>query len=94
MALTPYNILRHEFIGLRVEVVKAGCDDYLCAGKVLAETQKTFTIESDNKRKKIPKKGSVFEFILPSKARVRLEGVLLLSRPEDRIKKKHRIIFA
>ncbi len=94
MTITPLNILRHELIGLRVKVVESKHGGYRCDGGVVDETLNLLTLKTRDGEKKIPKKDSVFEFTLPSKARVRVEGGLLLSRPEERTKRKHRIRFA
>jgi len=94
MTITPFNVLRHELIGLRAKVVDSKHQGYGCVGRVVDETLNTITIRTLDGEKKIPKKDSLFEFTLPSGAKVRVEGGLLLSRPEDRTKKKHRITFA
>jgi len=94
MTITPLNILRHELVGLRANVVDSKHQGYRCVGGVVDETLNTITLKTRDGEKKIPKKDSLFEFTLPSGAKVRIEGSLLLSRPEDRTKKKHRIRFA
>ncbi|OYT53453.1 MAG: ribonuclease P [Candidatus Altiarchaeales archaeon ex4484_2] len=94
MTITPLNILRHELIGLRANVVDSKHQGHGCEGRVVDETLNTVTLKTRYGEKKIPKKDSLFEFTLPSKVEVRVEGSLLLSRPEDRTKKKHRIRFA
>ncbi|MEM5799438.1 MAG: ribonuclease P protein component 1 [Candidatus Aenigmatarchaeota archaeon] len=89
MPITSQNVVRHELIGLRVEVKKA-TNKYLTGikGVVVDETYNMLTIESDGKEKKVQKKGTIFIFHLPNGKRVEVDGGLLVSRPEDRIKKK------
>jgi len=93
MMITPLNILRHELIGLRVKIVDATHEGYICEGTVVGETRNIIKIRMEKGIKTIPKNSATFEFTLPSKARVKIDGKLLISRPEDRIKKKYRIKF-
>ena len=97
MRITPDNLLQHELIGLRTEVEDSSNSDVrgLC-GIVVDETRNMLVIENEQrKEKKIPKAGNIFVFELPEdedaseKAgeRVRVRGNMLVSRPEDRIKK-------
>jgi len=89
MPITPYNIVRHELIGLRVKI-KQSKDPTLegVSGKVIDETYKTINVETKDREKIVPKEICTFVFTLPSKTKVEVEGKLLISRPEDRIKKK------
>jgi ribonuclease P protein subunit POP4 len=91
--ITPYNILRHEFIGLKVRVVGATHDGYMVEGVVSGETRNTITLKKDGGEVKLPKKDITLEFTLPGGAVVQVEGRLLVARPEDRVKKKHRKRF-
>lgn len=78
------NILRHELIGLECKVVTANNKSQIgMQGKIVDETLKTLSISG----KKVEKKGSVFRVKLESKT-IDIDGNYLLSRPEDRIKKK------
>jgi len=86
---TPENLVRHELIGLKVRIAEspnklnAGLE-----GKVIDETRNTLVMERTNgKEIRIQKERNVFSFELNS-GRVRIEGRLLMGRPEDRIKKK------
>lgn len=78
------NILRHELIGLGCVVVESQnkAQTGIC-GTIEDETMKTIVIGG----KRIFKKGSVFRIKLNNE-KVDVEGDYLLSRPEDRIKKK------
>ena len=82
MAVTPENIIRHELIGLNVEVIS--CSDPEkegLSGKVLDETRDTLRIEDH----KVVKNNCRFLFKLTSGEEVEVEGESIQGRPEDRI---------
>ena len=89
--LTPKNLVRHELCGLTV-VVKNSTEPTQkgLKGRVVDETYNTLKIETKEGEKTVIKKNCVFVFTLPDKTRVQVDGRLLVSRPEDRIKKKFR----
>lgn len=91
--ITPYNILRHELIGLKAKVVEATHSGYKCEGKIVDETKNTLIVKTSQGEKILPKNSIILELSLPKKAKVKVDGTLLLARPEDRIKKKYRIKF-
>ncbi|MFH1054721.1 MAG: ribonuclease P protein subunit [Candidatus Altiarchaeota archaeon] len=88
--ISPYNILRHELVGLPLKVRVGG---KTFEGVVEEETKNTFKLKTPSGVKTVVKESSVLEFRLPSGAVVEAEGELLSERPEDRIKRKHRIRF-
>lgn len=89
MPITPENLVRHELIGLKVKIAKSTDSTHeKIAGKIVDETYNTLKIETKEKEKIIPKKNTVFIFTLPNGVKVQVDGSLLVSRPEDRIKKK------
>jgi ribonuclease P protein subunit POP4 len=90
MPITAQNLVRHELCGLEVKIAKSTDPTQKgLRGKVIDETYNTIKIETkDGKEKIIPKANTVFIFTLPNKTKVEVEGKLLVSRPEDRIKKK------
>ncbi len=101
--ITPQNLVRHELIGLEVLVEKSTNKSLEgLSGTVLDETRQTLTIKTGKKggnrqslfhastEKKIPKDICTFIFILSGNQKVRVDGNILVSRPEDRIKKKLR----
>jgi ribonuclease P protein subunit POP4 len=90
MMITPYNILRHELVGLDVKATVGG---KAIEGVVSDETKKTLTIRTPSGVEKVVKDSSTLEFALQEGAKVIIEGKLLAERPWDRIKKKHRIRF-
>ena len=79
-------------MGLEVEITHSLNGDLEgIKGKVVNETKKTLTIEDDEGNEKIIPKGSTtFHFKLPEGAKVEIEGKIIVSRPEDRIKKRFR----
>ncbi len=90
MMITP-SILQHEFIGLEAKVAHSTNPDSIgVSGKVLDETQKTFTILHKGKEKVIGKETSVFRFTLSDGSVVEIDGKVLLGRPEDRVRRSIR----
>lgn len=90
MPITPYNFIRHEICGLKVKIEKSTDPTQKgLTGRVIDETYNTLKIETnDGKEKTLIKENCIFVFTLPSKQKVEVDGKLLVSRPEDRIKKK------
>ena len=90
MPITSQNIVRHEMIGLKVRMQDSTDNSQKgLHGKVIDETYNTLKIETrDGKEKTVIKENCIFVFTLPDKTRVQVDGKLLVSRPEDRIKKK------
>ncbi len=87
--ITPENLVRHELIGLEVLVEKSANKALEnLNGTVVDETRQMLTIKTSGGEKRIPKDVCVFIFKLPDGKKVRIEGQILVSRPEDRIKKK------
>ena len=91
--ITPHNILRHVLIGLKVNIVDSTHPGYKCSGVVVDETRDTLSIKDGIDVKTLPKNCIILEVHLPGKEVVKIDGKILMSRPEDRIKKKHRIKF-
>jgi len=86
--ITP-DVIREEFIGLDVEVVKSSHAGYVgIKGRIIDETRNTFLVLSGGRRKRIPKANCTFHFHFPDGTVVEIEGQLLVGRPEDRIKKR------
>ena len=89
MSITPQNLVRHELIGLKVKIENStDTTQKKISGLVIDETYNTLKIETKKKEKVIPKSNAVFIFTLPNRVKVKVDGKLLVSRPEDRIKKK------
>ncbi|MBI2005204.1 MAG: ribonuclease P protein subunit [Candidatus Aenigmarchaeota archaeon] len=90
MPITPHNLVRHELVGLKVKIEQSGDPTQRgLKGTVIDETYNTLKIETSEKKEKTTiKENNVFIFTLPDKTKVEVDGKLLVSRPEDRIKKK------
>jgi len=87
--IKPRNLIRHELIGLKVEVEKSS-NRYQVGlkGLVVDETKNLIIIRTSNGIKKIQKKKAQFIFTIPDGRRVRVNGDRIVARPEDRIKLK------
>jgi ribonuclease P protein subunit POP4 len=89
MMITPENLVRHELTGLAVKVVESANPSSVgIEGRVVDESRNTLTIETARGNRNLIKDQCVFSFLLPTGERVRVDGRLLVARPEDRIKKK------
>jgi len=89
--ITARNLLRHELIGLDVEVVRdRNPSNASIRGRVVDETRNTLLIRKGERERRIAKRTAVFRFSLPDGAAVDVEGPALVGRPEDRVKRKMR----
>ncbi|MCS7093990.1 MAG: ribonuclease P protein component 1 [Candidatus Aenigmarchaeota archaeon] len=89
MVITEKNLVRHELIGLEVEVLKSTNKFQVgIKGKVVDETYNTLVILTEKGEKVVAKKDCVFLFKIPNGKKVQVEGWVLVGKPEDRIKKK------
>ncbi len=87
--ITPENILRHELIGLEITVADSTNKKIVgLSGKVVDESRQTLKIKTSKGEKTVVKDQCVFSFCLPTGVCVRVDGKQLVSRPEDRVKKK------
>lgn len=85
MNIAPDNLIYHELIGLDARIVGSSNPALAgFAGRVTDETR-NMLIFGD---KKVPKACAEFIFTLPSGTRVKVEGRLLLSQPENRVQMK------
>ena len=88
------DIIRDEFIGLHVRVVRSTHPGYVgIEGTVVDETCNMFVIRQGGRKKMVPKAVCVFHFTLPDGTVVEIEGRLLVGRPEDRLKKRLRRLW-
>jgi ribonuclease P protein subunit POP4 len=89
MRVTPSNLLRHELIGLRLNVAESSNSTVRgLRGTVIDETRNMLVIENErNNEKRVSKAGNRFIFELDDGKLVRVKGDRLILRPEDRIKK-------
>lgn len=87
--ITAKSILRHELIGLSVEVAQArNPSQASIRGRVVDESRNTLLIQQGDKRKRVAKQTAVFRFTLPDGTAVEVEGSAIVGRPEDRVKRK------
>ncbi len=87
--LNERNILTHELIGLEVEVSNdTNPYNINIRGTVIDETRNTFLINVNGKTKRIIKKDAILRFKISEDKIVEVDGRILVSRPEDRIKKR------
>lgn len=92
--ITPYNILRHELVGLEAKVVDStDCALVGLSGRITDETQKTLTLTGLKGPKKVPKGCTTLSIHTDSGDELLVNGSLILGRPEERIKRKIRIAF-
>jgi ribonuclease P protein subunit POP4 len=87
--ITPKNLIKHELIGLEVEVADSTNKFQVgVKGLVVDETKNTLIIETKRGMKKIQKKGSTFIFKISNEKKVKVNGNKIAVRPEDRLKIK------
>jgi ribonuclease P protein subunit POP4 len=87
--LTPESLARHELIGLFAQI-DLSCDPGLVglSGQVVDETRNTFLLETAQRILRVPKKNTSMIFTLPDGQRVKINGSILISQPENRISKR------
>lgn len=90
MRITPWNILRHELIGLEAEVIDSPNKCLVgIKGLILDETRNTLLLgEPGGSKKRVLKHLAVFRIKLPDGTVVRVDGRVLVGAPEDRLKKR------
>ena len=81
------NILRHELIGLDIEIVDAQNESLVgIKGVVIDETRNCLIIGTKDGEKKVLKKGVEIKTKVDGKEII-ITGDFLVGRPEERIKK-------
>lgn len=87
--MTPENLIRHELMGLWVEVAKSTNPSLSgISGRVVDETRNTLVVETKDGEKRVAKACARFTFTLPNGRRASVEGPILESLPENRINKR------
>jgi ribonuclease P protein subunit POP4 len=88
VAITPQNILAHEWIGLKVTIEKS-TDPRVrgLSGLVRDETRNTFTIQTRDRILRVTKLDTIFKTTLSHGESLTVNGRALRYRPEDRVKK-------
>ncbi|TFG33808.1 ribonuclease P protein component 1 [Candidatus Thorarchaeota archaeon] len=89
MKITPENILRHELTGLSIHIIESRDPNFMCRkGSVLRESKEMLHLDTTRGEMQVPKRICVFDMTLPDGSIVRLDGEVLVGRPEDRVKKR------
>jgi len=84
----PSNIVMHELIGLPVKVLWSPNESLIgLKGRVIDETMNLLVLETSKGIKKILKKDTILLFTLPGEIKVKVDGKVLVGRPEDRVKR-------
>jgi ribonuclease P protein subunit POP4 len=92
--ITPYNILRHELVGIRASVAGSADKGIVgLSGTISDETLKTITLKGPKGTKTVAKENTTLSIHTDGGDELLVNGSLLLGRPEERIKKKIRISF-
>jgi ribonuclease P protein subunit POP4 len=92
--ITRENLPIHELIGLDVSVVTStDANKKGLMGKIIDETQRTFTIQTSKGEKVVPKHESTFAFVLGSETII-IEGTELQSNPIERLKNGEKVLYA
>jgi len=88
--VTPEELVRHELIGLDVKITSSSNLVMIgIKGKVVDESRNTLTIETVSGTRTSIKDQCEFSFKI-GKNWVKVDGELLVARPEDRVKKRFR----
>ena len=87
MTITPKNLIRHELVGLEVEVVNAKSVNQVgIKGNIVEETRNTLVVNTANGEKTVLKNNVTLRFTLENQM-VDVDGERLVGKPEERIKK-------
>jgi len=85
--ITGKNIIKHELIGIEVEITKAKNEDLVgLKGKVVDETRNLLVLDTSKGEKKVMKEGITLKIKLENEV-IEVDGQVLVGRPEERIKK-------
>lgn len=89
--ITPENLVRHELIGLKIRIFSDSDKKLIgLSGKVIDETRNMLVIETTaGKEISVAKETGIFSFCVDS-VWVKVDGRIIVGRPEDRIKRKLR----
>jgi ribonuclease P protein subunit POP4 len=85
------NLLRHELIGLKAEVIASSHIGYegIC-GKIIDETKNMLKIHNGIVEKQVPKEAVTLSIILPDGYSKTIKGRDLVRRPIERVKRRGR----
>jgi len=86
--ITPENIIHHEFIGLKTQIVESANSQIIgLNGTIINETKSMFTLNTTKGIKFIPKSNSVWKFNLTNE-KISVDGSKIQKRPFDRLGEK------
>ena len=89
MPVTKRNVLRHELIGLEARVTNSSDPGLIGTyGTIVDETRDMLVIEQAGKPKIVPKANSIFILTLPNGEEINVDGAKLVTRPEERVRKR------
>jgi len=89
--ITPANILKHEVIGLHVEIFNSSDPKHVGVnGEVVDETKKMLCIHDGRRPRMFSKEISQFQFLLPDGKTVLVDGKNMVGKPENRLKMRMR----
>ncbi|MCS7136221.1 MAG: ribonuclease P protein component 1 [Nitrososphaerota archaeon] len=84
---TARNIIRHELLGLNVDVEWKNRRQQKFSGIVVGESRNMLIVQLSRGKRSFPKAACIFSFKLPDGSCVKVDGVILIGRPEDRLKR-------
>jgi len=83
--ITAANICRHELVGLEACVSGSKNPSQVgIAGTIVGETMQMISLRSDGRILHVAKKTATFDLRLPDDTRIRVDGSVLVMRPEKR----------
>ncbi|MFX1368652.1 MAG: ribonuclease P protein component 1 [Promethearchaeota archaeon] len=89
MKLTASNLLKHELVGLRTHVASSRDPGLVSkTGTIVDETREMLLLSTVDGTIMLPKSVCTFDMHLPNGDTVRIDGQLLRSTPENRLKKR------
>lgn len=85
------NLLRHELIGLKAEVIASSHIGYegIC-GKIIDETKNMLKINNGIVEKQVPKEAVTLSILMPDGYSKTIRGKDLVRRPIERVKRRGR----
>lgn len=87
--VTPHNILRHELIGLNVQITHSKDPTMRgVKGTIIDESRNMLKLVHRGRKVLVPKDVGSFRFKLTGGTVVDVDGTRLVARPENRLKTK------
>jgi ribonuclease P protein subunit POP4 len=87
--ITPDNILSHEFIGIRVEIIDSSNTQVIgLNGRIENETKSMFQLNTDKGMKNISKSNNIWKLSINDESII-VDGNKISKRPQDRVGGRH-----